>query len=198
MNTQPPAPPPVYIAPLPPLSTLVLPPLTPSPISIRPEPLQVLASVSAKAPGLNLGVTHHPSTQSTSRISKKSRSFPCNLCTSTFSERFNLNKHIRAVHERRRPFECPTCHARFQQRDHMQKHEACVHKKLRLFECPSCGAAFGWRGVLKKHRRSSACVPKQFQHQVVDQSTTTTTTTTSTSTTTTIAAATASARPSAT
>lgn len=82
------------------------------------------------------------------------RIFSCSLCSSSFSERFNLNKHVRAVHEQRRPFQCVTCHARFQQRDHMQKHEMCVHKKLRQFSCDACGASFGWRGVLKKHRKS--------------------------------------------
>lgn len=86
--------------------------------------------------------------------SSRTRSFPCAQCNSTFSERFNLNKHVRAVHERRRPFQCSTCHARFQQKDHMQKHEICVHKKLRQYSCTTCGAAFGWRGVLKKHRKS--------------------------------------------
>jgi uncharacterized Zn-finger protein len=78
----------------------------------------------------------------------------CPQCPSSFTERFNLNKHIRAVHERRRPYQCTTCFARFQQRDHMQKHEICVHKKLRQFSCDACGASFGWRGVLKKHRKS--------------------------------------------
>jgi Zinc finger, C2H2 type len=78
----------------------------------------------------------------------------CSQCSSSFTERFNLNKHIRAVHERRRPYQCQTCLARFQQRDHMQKHEMCVHKKLRQFSCDACGASFGWRGVLKKHRKS--------------------------------------------
>ena len=95
-------------------------------------------------------------TSATKTLSKlgRSRSFACTQCASTFSERFNLNKHVRAVHERRRPFQCSTCHARFQQKDHMQKHEICVHKKLRQYSCVTCGAAFGWRGVLKKHRKS--------------------------------------------
>lgn len=115
--------------------------------------LDVLASVSASARARR-------TTRKRSGTARE-RAFACALCGSAFTERFNLNKHIRAVHERRRPFECPTCHARFQQRDHMQKHEMCVHRKLRQFSCGACGAAFGWRGVLKKHRRSSACVPRQ-------------------------------------
>lgn len=82
------------------------------------------------------------------------RTFGCKLCPSTFSQQFNLNKHVRAVHERRRPFECETCHARFQQKSHRTMHHLAVHEKLRQFGCDHCSASFSWRGVLKKHRKS--------------------------------------------
>lgn len=82
------------------------------------------------------------------------KAFKCALCPSTFSQQFNLNKHVRAVHERRRPFQCEVCHARFQQKSHRTMHFLAVHEKLRQFSCDRCPASFSWRGVLKKHRKS--------------------------------------------
>lgn len=83
-----------------------------------------------------------------------SKTFRCSLCSSTFSQQFNLNKHVRAVHERRRPFQCNVCHARFQQKSHRTMHHLAVHEKLRQFACDHCSASFSWRGVLKKHKKS--------------------------------------------
>lgn len=92
--------------------------------------------------------------RSSAKTSTTGRVFSCKMCSSTFSQQFNLNKHIRAVHERRRPFECETCHARFQQKSHRTMHHLAVHEKLRQFACDQCSASFSWRGVLKKHRKS--------------------------------------------
>eukprot|EP00177_Eucheuma_denticulatum_P000592 GFKZ01001066.1.p1 GENE.GFKZ01001066.1~~GFKZ01001066.1.p1 ORF type:complete len:304 (+),score=28.48 GFKZ01001066.1:811-1722(+) len=89
-----------------------------------------------------------------SKAGSSGRIFACKMCPSTFSQQFNLNKHVRAVHERRRPFECETCHAKFQQKSHRTMHRLAVHEKLRQFACDQCPASFSWRGVLKKHRRS--------------------------------------------
>jgi hypothetical protein len=116
--------------------------------SIRASQFKVSKSVAtARNDGRNGAVPKGSETSLKPMIS-------CSQCSSSFTERFNLNKHVRAVHERRRPYQCQTCLARFQQRDHMQKHEMCVHRKLRQFSCDVCGASFGWRGVLKKHRKS--------------------------------------------
>lgn len=80
--------------------------------------------------------------------------FHCRQCSSTFSQQFNLNKHVRAVHEMRRPFECEVCHSKFQQRSHRKMHFLAVHEKLRQYSCDRCNYSFSWRGVLKKHRKS--------------------------------------------
>lgn len=94
------------------------------------------------------------SKRTSSKAGSSGRIFSCKMCPSTFSQQFNLNKHVRAVHERRRPFECETCHAKFQQKSHRTMHRLAVHEKLRQFACDQCPASFSWRGVLKKHRRS--------------------------------------------
>lgn len=95
-----------------------------------------------------------PKSRTSGKPNPTGRVFSCKQCPSTFSQQFNLNKHVRAVHERRRPFECETCHARFQQKSHRTMHHLAVHEKLRQFACDHCNASFSWRGVLKKHRKS--------------------------------------------
>lgn len=87
---------------------------------------------------------------------KREKAFACSKCSARFTERYNMNKHDRVVHNRERPFKCSICLASFQQKDHMTKHINCVHLKKRPFKCDvrGCGASFGWRGVLVKHKVS--------------------------------------------
>eukprot|EP00188_Purpureofilum_apyrenoidigerum_P001918 Plantae.Rhodophyta-Purpureofilum_apyrenoidigerum.ctg211.p1 GENE.Plantae.Rhodophyta-Purpureofilum_apyrenoidigerum.ctg211~~Plantae.Rhodophyta-Purpureofilum_apyrenoidigerum.ctg211.p1 ORF type:complete len:271 (+),score=20.93 Plantae.Rhodophyta-Purpureofilum_apyrenoidigerum.ctg211:737-1549(+) len=85
---------------------------------------------------------------------KKSSSYNCDLCGSTFAEKFNLNKHVRTVHEKKRPFSCHICPVTFKQKDHLKKHVMTVHERKRPFICEICGATFGWVSVLNKHVRS--------------------------------------------
>jgi len=79
--------------------------------------------------------------------------FQCRHCDAIFAAKFNLNKHVRALHERKRPHQCEECGAAFQQKDHLNCHRKSVHEKLKPYECEVCGKKFGWSGVLKKHIR---------------------------------------------
>lgn len=116
-------------------------------------PDRFVRSSFASSSSLSLSPSLSPSGIGT-KMSLCGRTFKCNQCPSTFSQQFNLNKHVRAVHEQRRPFECDVCHARFQQKSHRTMHYLAVHEKLRQFSCDQCLASFSWRGVLKKHRKS--------------------------------------------
>eukprot|EP00188_Purpureofilum_apyrenoidigerum_P001875 Plantae.Rhodophyta-Purpureofilum_apyrenoidigerum.ctg20846.p1 GENE.Plantae.Rhodophyta-Purpureofilum_apyrenoidigerum.ctg20846~~Plantae.Rhodophyta-Purpureofilum_apyrenoidigerum.ctg20846.p1 ORF type:complete len:304 (+),score=71.58 Plantae.Rhodophyta-Purpureofilum_apyrenoidigerum.ctg20846:65-976(+) len=83
----------------------------------------------------------------------KPKLFACHLCTSTFTARFNLNKHIRTVHENLRPFHCDVCNASFQQKCHLKQHKTTVHEHKRPYKCEICSLSFGWPAVLNKHIR---------------------------------------------
>jgi len=83
----------------------------------------------------------------------KPKMFACHLCTSTFTARFNLNKHIRTVHENLRPFHCDVCNASFQQKCHLKQHKTTVHEHKRPYKCEICSLSFGWPAVLNKHIR---------------------------------------------
>uniref|UniRef100_A0A7S1TLB1 C2H2-type domain-containing protein n=1 Tax=Erythrolobus australicus TaxID=1077150 RepID=A0A7S1TLB1_9RHOD len=92
--------------------------------------------------------TAHPQGSSSS---EKDKLHQCSLCDSSFSLKYNLNKHIKNVHEHQRPFKCPSCPMTFQQKNHQVKHVATVHENIRPFKCDHCDASFGWVGVLRKH-----------------------------------------------
>lgn len=82
-----------------------------------------------------------------------SAGFKCRYCHAYFTAKFNLNKHVRALHERKRPYHCEECGSSFQQKDHLTCHKKTVHEKLKPYQCDVCGKKFGWSGVLKKHVR---------------------------------------------
>lgn len=126
-----------------------------SPVASPPISPIPLATPFAEPPKKKSKVaTDSPNGVSDAKPARPVRSFACAQCPSTFSQKFNLNKHERSVHQHLRPFECQTCHARFQQKSHRTMHHLAVHEKLRQFACDLCGASFSWRGVLKKHRKS--------------------------------------------
>ena len=59
--------------------------------------------------------------------------FQCQICSTAFGQKSNLNMHIKTVHEHLKPFKCQICLAAFGQKSTLEKHEMTVHEKLRLF-----------------------------------------------------------------
>eukprot|EP00189_Rhodosorus_marinus_P012760 CAMPEP_0184738396 /NCGR_PEP_ID=MMETSP0315-20130426/1047_1 /TAXON_ID=101924 /ORGANISM="Rhodosorus marinus, Strain UTEX LB 2760" /LENGTH=309 /DNA_ID=CAMNT_0027206079 /DNA_START=457 /DNA_END=1386 /DNA_ORIENTATION=+ len=90
--------------------------------------------------------------------STKPKIVACDRCPSKFTARFNLNKHIRIVHENKRAFVCDTCGSAFQQKCHLKMHKLNVHEKTKAHKCKLCESAFGWPAALNKHM---AAVHKQ-------------------------------------
>ena len=46
----------------------------------------------------------------------------CGICTKEFTERKNLNQHIRQVHSVDKPHECEVCGKRFTRKQHRDLH----------------------------------------------------------------------------
>lgn len=82
------------------------------------------------------------------------KNFRCELCPTTFKQKFTPKKHVRAVHELHRLFQCTVCQALFQQKRHGTMYHLTVHGKLRQFGFDHCSASFTWRGKLKKRPKS--------------------------------------------
>uniref|UniRef100_A0A7S3EBT5 C2H2-type domain-containing protein n=1 Tax=Rhodosorus marinus TaxID=101924 RepID=A0A7S3EBT5_9RHOD len=96
---------------------------------------------------------NHPSSRPTAKRlpSTRPKIVACDLCPSRFTARFNLNKHMRIVHENKRAFVCDTCGSAFQQKCHLKMHKLNVHEKTKANKCKICDRAFGWPAALTKH-----------------------------------------------
>ncbi|XP_034072382.1 zinc finger protein 771-like [Gymnodraco acuticeps] len=88
---------------------------------------------------------------SDSRRSAGEKPFGCSLCEKTFTQRGNLNRHMR-IHSGEKTFGCSICKKYFAQRGDLNKHMR-IHTGEKPFICTICKKSFADRGDLKKHTR---------------------------------------------
>ena len=85
---------------------------------------------------------------------KGKKSFKCNICEYSCSEKSNMNKHIRAVHEGKGKSKCKICNKIFFSKSNMIYHMKSVHegkKAKKAFNCGICDKIFSQKGNLKTH-----------------------------------------------
>ena len=71
-------------------------------------------------------------------ILKKSRSFKCKICHTSFEVKTNLKKHITVVHEGRKLTKCSICDATFKSKHNLKRHIDAVHEEKKPFKCNLC------------------------------------------------------------
>ncbi len=85
-----------------------------------------------------------------------SKGFKCKICSVTLKRRYDLKRHVAAVHLNERPYKCDRCVDSFGHRGTLQKHIRTVHLREKPFICKvdGCGKEFSERGNLNKHVRT--------------------------------------------
>ena len=81
-----------------------------------------------------------------------SKSFSCNLCSSTFSVKSSLTKHIDQIHNKIR-YSCDLCEKSFTSKQNLKFHIESVHEELK-HNCCYCNSIFKLKLSLITHLKS--------------------------------------------
>ena len=93
---------------------------------------------------------------------------PCNHCDALFTNKSNLNRHKRSVHEdlmninadyipplkELQKFQCSNCEKEFSRKDILKRHIQSVHSEIQTFSCEYCSSKFQRSDVLARHIKS--------------------------------------------
>ncbi|XP_063437223.1 uncharacterized protein LOC134718551 [Mytilus trossulus] len=85
-------------------------------------------------------------------VHERLRPFKCDICTKTFSNRGNLQKHL-MVHNNERPHKCQQCNKAFRTRSYLNYHIDVVHVNKKTLKCLICQRVFKTQGKLTIHHR---------------------------------------------
>ena len=75
----------------------------------------------------------------------------CKLCDLKVTTERSLKKHILTIHEGKSPFECNQCDAKYRTRTTLYKHIREIHEKT--FKCLTCFMRFSEASLLKNHEK---------------------------------------------
>ncbi|XP_047737520.1 zinc finger protein 723-like [Hyalella azteca] len=81
----------------------------------------------------------------------KEKTLKCHVCGAAFCSKYDLDRHINAVHLKLRPYKCSKCDYASSQVSHLRTHLNTVHAKLKPFKCDECDSYFSQKGDLKTH-----------------------------------------------
>eukprot|EP00188_Purpureofilum_apyrenoidigerum_P006368 Plantae.Rhodophyta-Purpureofilum_apyrenoidigerum.ctg9804.p1 GENE.Plantae.Rhodophyta-Purpureofilum_apyrenoidigerum.ctg9804~~Plantae.Rhodophyta-Purpureofilum_apyrenoidigerum.ctg9804.p1 ORF type:complete len:440 (+),score=50.66 Plantae.Rhodophyta-Purpureofilum_apyrenoidigerum.ctg9804:800-2119(+) len=78
----------------------------------------------------------------------------CDICGKLFALRQNLISHVAEVHEKKRDEHCPVCDMTFSTKHKVRRHIQSVHMKLRPFVCKTCNSSYFQQSDLRRHIRA--------------------------------------------
>ena len=96
------------------------------------------------------------------KVEIKPKKHKCTKCDVTFTEKGNMNAHVRSVHEGKKPYKCSLCDYSAAHKPNLDRHKISVHetdldkKRERLqiakkHECVKCSLKYGSKGELTRH-----------------------------------------------
>ena len=59
----------------------------------------------------------------------------CKVCNDVFTQKGNLTKHVKAVHEGNKPFKCSFCDYSSSRNDRLHQHTSSIHEGKKPFKC---------------------------------------------------------------
>lgn len=74
-------------------------------------------------------------------------------CSMELSNRHNLKRHYKDVHQRKYPFTCQFCDKGFFRHHQFQAHQY-EHTGIPPFKCPTCGVGFTLQSRLRRHQKT--------------------------------------------
>ena len=85
------------------------------------------------------------------KIHDELKAFKCDVCFKAFHQKSNLVKHYR-THTGEKPFACQVCDRKFAQKSDLVRHQA-IHSDVRSFKCSICpeGRYFKTKTNLNQH-----------------------------------------------
>jgi hypothetical protein len=84
-------------------------------------------------------------------IHDKIKDYECDLCEYKCSQNSNLQQHIKIVHDKSKDYECDKCEFKCSINSHLQTHIKMVHYKIKDFECNECEFKCSSNSNLQKH-----------------------------------------------
>ena len=82
---------------------------------------------------------------------KKGKNVTCKQCGKILSTPFNLNSHIKTVHEHIRNYKCVDCGKTFSNSSNLRIHVSAVHKREKNHKCHLCDKSFSQLCSVKAH-----------------------------------------------
>lgn len=96
-------------------------------------------------------------------------------CKKSYSNAFNLKRHVESFHQGQKKFFCSVCHKGLSSKQNMREHSF-IHQGIKPYTCtyPSCSETFRQLSQLKMHRKMhlelARYIKNEDQKHVIDLS----------------------------